>query len=638
MAPGSVDGAPDAEEGWGPYRRLFEASHNPHWVHDLETLRLVAVNEAVVRDYGWSREELLSMSLPDLLLPEDEEVPGGPASAGAVAVDVRPLRKVRTKDRRILTVAILSYVVHFEGRPCEFTAAQDVSDVQSTRERLQILTSAMDQSPVSIAITDTTGAIEFVNPQFCRSSGWEPEEVLGRNMRILRSGAHSPEFYAGLWRTVKSGTVWRGEIRNKRKDGSLYWERVTIAPVADDRGRVMHFVALKEDVTEKKSLEEQFRQAQKMEAVGRLAGGVAHDFNNLLMVINGYAEMAAGRLGADDPVRSHVEEVRKAGARAAELTRQLLAFSRKQVLQPRPVDLNRSIEGMEKMLRRLLGEDVALETRLDPALGAVIVDPGQFEQAVMNLCVNARDAMPSGGTLVLATGNRVHHPEGPDGTRCGAPVPCACVEVTDDGVGMGPEVREHLFEPFFTTKPLGRGTGLGLPMVYGFTAQSGGFLEVDSEPGRGSTFRILLPRTGCGDGPPLDPPPALPSRRGSETILVVEDEPAVATVARCALENVGYRVLEADGVEDAVRVSAEHPGDIDLLLTDVILPGKNGRQAAEECRLLRPGLPVLYMSGYTDDVIGRHGVLEKGIDLLNKPFLPSALCDKVREILDRSPA
>ena len=383
--------------------------------------------------------------------------------------------------------------------------------------------------------------------------------------------------------------------------------------------------------------EEQLIQAQKMEAIGRLAGGVAHDFNNLLTVINGYSELMEAQLPDDEDLRSSLREIHRAGERAAALTRQLLAFSRKQVLQPELLDLNAVVSEVEKLLRRLIGEDVALVTRLDPALGSVKADPGQLEQVLMNLAVNARDAMPEGGTLTIETANAMldtgfamAHP----GARSGE---YAVLTVADTGIGMSDEVRSHAFEPFFTTKDQGKGTGLGLATAYGIVKQSDGYITVDSEAGRGTTFRIYLPRaagaavpSGLGERPAQSP-------RGTETILLVEDEPGVRRLSRTILEAQGYSVLEAASGDEALKVARSHTGVIHLVATDVIMPGMSGRVLWDRLRVLRPDARVLFMSGYTDDAIARHGVLERGIAFLQKPFTPQRLAEKVREVLDAAP-
>jgi two-component system, cell cycle sensor histidine kinase and response regulator CckA len=387
------------------------------------------------------------------------------------------------------------------------------------------------------------------------------------------------------------------------------------------------------DVTDQRVLEGQLRQAQKMEAVGRLAGGIAHDFNNLLNVITGYGELLLRRLDGDGESRRKTFEILKAAGRAARLTGQLLAFSRRQVLQPRVFDLNDAVAEMKGMLARLIGEDVALETRLEPALGRVRVDPSQFEQVLMNLTVNARDAMPHGGRLAIETRNvdvdaaqARRHMEG----RAGSFV---ALRVTDTGVGMDEETRRHLFEPFFTTKGVGQGTGLGLATVYGILQQSDGWVRVESVVGRGTTFEVLLPRVDAPLAASL-PATAGPAPRGAETILLVEDDEMLRGLTRETLEAAGYRVLAAADAEEALRAGWRHRGPIHLLLTDVIMPGANGAELARRLGGERPEMRVLFASGYTDDVLLHRGASAEGMSFLQKPYTTAALEHKVREVLD----
>jgi len=385
-------------------------------------------------------------------------------------------------------------------------------------------------------------------------------------------------------------------------------------------------------------LQEHLRQAQKMEAIGRLAGGVAHDFNNLLTAIAGYAELAADELPLGSTAREDIEGILAETGRAAALTRQLLAFSRKQVLQPRVLDLNGVVGGLEKMLRRLLGEDLRLEILLDPNLPRVMADPGQMEQVLLNLAVNSRDAMPGGGCLSIETRRCLcdqsyvqEHP----GARLGLH---ASLRVRDEGAGMSPEVLERVFEPFFTTKEKGKGTGLGLATVYGIVQQSNGLIWAESQLGQGTAFEIHLPAIERPGRPVFSGPSVPVSSRGHETILLVEDEPAVAQLCERMLSAAGYRVRRASAAADALRLEASDPGAIDLLVTDVVMPGGSGAELAEALRLRRPGLRVLFISGYTDDALAMHGVLEPGVDLLQKPFGAAELARRVRQILDRTAA
>jgi PAS domain S-box-containing protein len=501
----------------------------------------------------------------------------------------------------------------------------------------QRLSAAIEQSTDTVIITDTADLITYVTPAFERNSGYSRAEALGQTTRqILESDQHDAAFYQELEATLSTGQVWRGRFINRHKDGTLFTEDATIIPVRNESDRVVNYVRVCHDVTRELQLEEQYRQAQKMEAVGRLSGGVAHDFNNLLVVINGYSELLLERhLNADSPMRKFVEEIKKAGDRAAGLTQQLLAFSRKQVLQPEILNLNHVIANIEKMLRRLIGEDIEVVALAGMELGQVKADRGQIEQVIFNLGINARDAMPTGGTLVIETANveldKAYARQHVDVS----PGRYVMLAVTDTGIGMDAEVQAHIFEPFFTTKEPGKGTGLGLATVYGIIKQSGGTIQVSSKPGQGTSFKIYLPRV---DEAITTAKPALANSKpasGAETVLLVEDEESVRSLARQVLELGGYTVLEASHSQEALQLSEQRQLPIDLLLTDVVMPGgMNGPQLAERLKPLYPEMKVLFMSGYTNDAISRYGVLSGGLHFLQKPFMPSVLLQKVREILD----
>jgi two-component system cell cycle sensor histidine kinase/response regulator CckA len=434
----------------------------------------------------------------------------------------------------------------------------------------------------------------------------------------------------------RRGVATLYETQRRRKDGTLIDVISSTAPLVDARGRVTGSMGVLVDLAEQKQLEEQLRQSQKMEAVGQLAGGIAHDFNNLLTVIGGRTYLLLTTLPEKHPARPNVELIQETAERAAVLTRQLLAFSRKQILALQVLDLNTIVASIERILRRLIGEHIHLVIEPSSTPGLVKVDPGQMEQVILNLSVNARDAMPGGGRLTIRT---AHVDVAEAAARTHAEIqagPAVVLEVRDTGIGMTDEIRTRIFEPFFTTKPAGHGTGLGLATVYGIVKQSGGTIEVLSRPGQGSTFQIYLPRVEETEATSPTDAPAPRHIGGSETILLVEDAEDVRNLARDILGLMGYNLMTASNPVEAIQVSQDHTSVIHLLLTDVVMPGMSGRQLADRLVADRPGLKVLFMSGYTDNAIVHHGVLDPGTAFVQKPFTPDSLSRKVREVLDAS--
>ena len=511
---------------------------------------------------------------------------------------------------------------------------QSEEDLRKSQELLQIVSRATNDVVWDWELeTDSV----WWNENFQTLFGYAAEEV-GQDLASWSSRVHPADLKA-VMDSVRQmidggGRSWSGEYRFRRRDGAYAHILSRGHILRDAGGKAVRMIGAMIDVTERKKLEEQLRGAQKMEAIGRLAGGIAHDFNNLLTVINGYSEILLTRVEGGSPLAADLQEINKAGQRAATLTRQLLAFSRRQILEPKVLDLNPVISELEKMLRRLIGEDIELAARLDPAIGRVKIDPGQLEQVIMNLAVNARDAMPQGGKLSIETVNveldeayAAEHA----GARAGSYVMLA---VSDEGCGMDETVKSHLFEPFFTTKEKGKGTGLGLATVYGIVKQHGGYIWVYSEVGRGTTFKIHLPRVEGAVEYPRPRGRGTGAQKGSETVLVVEDDPAVRRLVEEALRRNGYQVLMASSSNEARNLCLTQRRPIDLLLTDVVMPDLSGHELAKLLELLRPGLRVLYMSGYTDDTIVHHGVLDAGTAFLQKPFSPDALAAKVREVLD----
>ena len=526
------------------------------------------------------------------------------------------------------------------GRPARLIGA--VLDITNRKQGEEALRRANDRlqgviqsSPLAILSLDAEGIVQMWNPAAERLFGWTAAHAMGRPLPVAPDDDEE-EFRSARRRVMQGESLTGVELIQKKQDGTTVSVNLFAAPLHDADGHVTGMLALFEDVSGVKRLEQQFFQAQKMEAVGRLAGGVAHDFNNLLTAILGSAELLLEMLPPDDPGREEANEIQKAALRAAALTQQLLAFSRQQVLAPRVLSLNEAVATAEKLLQRLIGEDVDLRTVLADDLGAVRADPGQLEQVIVNLAVNARDAMPAGGKLTIETANVTLDEAHVQARSVVVPGRYVMLAVSDTGQGMDAATQARLFEPFFTTKPKGKGTGLGLAMVYGIVKQSGGYIWVYSERDRGTAFKIYLPRV---DAPVESAPPhavAPGSLRGSETILVVEDQEEVRSVIRRMLEGRGYRVLVAAGGHEALRLGSELETSqtIDLLVTDVVMPLMSGREVA---LLLGPAFPkmrVLYLSGYTDESIVHHGMLEPGIAFLQKPFSAQALAGKVREALD----
>jgi PAS domain S-box-containing protein len=466
----------------------------------------------------------------------------------------------------------------------------------------------------------------------------EPDRILGRRVRDVLPADVALLYERHIGATLDTGMMQVFEYAlSYPRSGDKTFEARMVRKTADEVLVIVRDISdRRRSEQERRVLEEQFRQAQKMEAVGQLAGGVAHDFNNLLTIINAYSDMVLDGLAEDEPLRALVAEIRRAGDRAGTLTRQLLLFSRQQILEPKVLDLNGVIGDAERMLRRLIGEDIQFETRLAADLRPVRVDPGHVEQTLLNLCVNSRDAMPTGGRLTIETRNVTIGDGRSFGAEAARPGNYARVAVTDSGTGMDEATKARLFEPFFTTKSPGKGTGLGLAVVFGVMKQSGGYVEVDTAPGRGTTFCLYFPHVYGASAPERISTHASVAPPGHETIMLAEDDRGVRTLARQILERRGYKVIEAADGDEAVRLLQTAAGPIDLLISDVVMPNIGGRDLAAMAQAMRPGLKILFLSGYTDDVVLRHGIEGSELDFLQKPFTPAALAAKVREVLDAS--
>jgi PAS domain S-box-containing protein len=495
-----------------------------------------------------------------------------------------------------------------------------------------------------ICILDLEGNFVYVSPSYKKILGYPPEELLNKNAFALIHAEDRDHVEKGFRLALVTKEDHNADFRCEHRNGTWLFLDAAGSWVFDAKGNPWRAVIVSRDITERKKSEEalrdsqeQLRLSQKLEAIGQLAGGVAHDFNNMLTVISGYSELLLRQCPENSSMAEKIEEIRKAAKRSADLTRQLLAFSRKQVLQPEVIDLNSLIENMRKMLVRLIGEDIEIITALRPDIGKINADPGQIEQVVMNLVVNARDAMSDGGRIVIETTD-VDLDEAYASARVGVKAgPYVMLAISDTGCGIDAETQKHIFEPYFTTKELGKGTGLGLSTVYGIVKQSEGNIWIQSEVGKGTTFNIYLPRTEARMELPRRNSEAR-QQKGSETLLLVEDEPLVRDFTRCVLQEIGYKVLDAGRGADALRIADEYEGPIHLMITDVVMPHMSGPQLAENLTHRRPEMKVLYVSGYTGaDAIVRHGVLEEGISFLEKPFTTSSLAHKVREVLDQAP-
>ncbi|MBD3648759.1 MAG: PAS domain S-box protein [Pseudomonadales bacterium] len=596
-------------------------------------------NPAMEKITGWTREEVHGSPLP--MVAEEHR-----ASFEALQEEVLETGQVtdqeallQRKDGSEFKGRISASVIPTRASKSSemFCILRDMtSHVKAEQERTS-LTQAMEQATESVIITDTEGNIEYVNPAFVKISGYSRVEVLGQNVSMLESDKGDVSFYSRMANTLDQGEVWEGKVVSTRKDGSHYTEFASVRPVMDDSGNVIRYIAVKRDLTDELMLTDQLNQAQKMEVVGRLAGGIAHDFNNMLGIILGNTELILARVDEDDPLREDLKEVGIAAQRSANLTRQLLAFSRRQQSHPEVIDFNRTVPEMLKMLNRLIGEDIDLMFKSTDELWPVRIDPTHVDQILANLAVNARDAIHSRHTSrrqgifrIRLDNIAVEHPRS---NRPGLmPGEYVVMKVSDNGEGMTDEVRARAFEPFFTTKSREVGTGLGLATVYGVVKQNEGYIYIDSEPRVGTTFTIYLPRYE-GAETVLDIRGSVENTGGKETILLVEDEVSLLKLARRMLERSGYTVLVAQLPKEAIQVAKEYR-DVDLLLTDVIMPGMDGYTLWQKVREIQPDIKVLFTSGYNDNLPTEHRPREIS-DFLQKPYTSDVLSTRVRRILDQ---
>ena len=623
------------------FRRLFEAGVTGVTISDVDG-NFKEANPAFLRMLGFTRAEMLAGKLNwEVISPLDRLVPDAEDRAQLRSTGFLPLRERVYVHKDGHHIAALVGAAALEGTTECISYITDISarklDEEALRASEEQYRALFEYSPIPKFLFDyETRRYLTVNDAAIRHYGYSRDEFLQMTLDDLQPAETVPAPQASLDEDG-SGPIRPGPWKHRKKDGSIIDVEITVHKFVLAGRPCGLTVAI--DVTERNRMESQLRQAQKMEAIGSLASGIAHDFNNVLSVILSYGEMLTADLKPGDPMRDDLEEIVWAGKRAADLTRQLLAFSRQQIVQPRLLDLDTVIGGVAKMLARLVGEDVQLSVLQSAGLGTVLADPGQVEQIVMNLVVNARDAMPRGGKLTVETANvelDQSYAAAHAGVTSGAYVMLA---VTDTGTGMDAATRERIFEPFFTTKEKGKGTGLGLATVFGIVQQSGGNIWVYSELDAGTTFKVYLPRSDAAGVAGVGAAPLETNgKHGSETNLLVEDEEPVRAVVRSILERYGYHVLEAQSGGDALLICEQHTATIHMLLTDVVMPRMSGRVLAERLAPLRPAMKVLYMSGYTDDSIVRHGVLNSDVAFIQKPLTPEALARKLREVFDAQPA
>ncbi len=597
-------------------------------------------NKAAERIFGFSREEALGDHAVELIVPESAK-----KIVDKVWSDLLAQKGGMRSTNENITKSGDTIICEWYNTPLVdendnvigvASLVQDITERLQAEEELRKLSVAVEQSPVVTVITDTKGNIEYVNPEFTELTGYSYKEVIGKNPRILKSGEHSPEFYKELWDTITSGKVWHGEFHNKKKNGDLYWDYASISPIKNEKGKITHFLGVMENITERKSLEGQLQHAQKMEAIGRFAGGIAHDFNNMMTAVIGFSDYLISQFKEGDSTRSIIEQIKNAGNRAASLTHQLLAFSRKQVMETQLIDINTIITDMEQMLKRLLGEDIDLQKSLNTKFALVKADQSQIEQIIMNLVVNARDAMPDGGKLIIETSKTELDEDYCQKWIDIQPSKYIVLTISDNGCGMDKDTQAHIFEPFFTTKEFGKGTGLGLSTVYGIVKQNNGYIHVYSEPDKGTTLKIYFPSTiedkvDIG----INQEASQESLKGSQTVLVVEDEELVRQITSTTLKDNGYTVLEASNSKEALPICENYPGKIHLLITDVVMPGMQGPSLAKKILSIHPEIGVLFMSGYTDKAAEQLELLDHESHFLEKPFTPKKLLSKIKEILQQ---
>jgi PAS domain S-box-containing protein len=619
------------------FQHLFDNSPEASVILDDED-RIVDINKEFEKLFHYSIDEIKGKFINDLIVSEDlldEARSLTQKTLQGQVVEKQTVRK--SKGGSLVDVSILGYPITFNGEQIGVYAVyKDITErKQAAEERIRLAT-AVDQAAESVIISDKRGTIQYVNPSFERLSGFTKDDIVGRNFSVLKSDTHDEDFYKEMWQTISSGKAWAGQIGNRMKDGSVRQFETTISPIRDDSGAIVNFVSVNRDVTQEVALEAQLLQAQKMEAVGTLAGGIAHDFNNLLQVIQGYAEVLLRGVSEDPSKYEALQKIHRSAKKGAELTRQLLTFSRKVQSQRRPLNLNQEVEQVKNLLERTIPKMIEIELHLDKTPAIVSADPIQVEQALMNLAVNAMDAMSDGGKIIIETGRATLDEEFCQ-THLGArPGEYVLLTISDTGHGMDKEILEHVFEPFYTTKEVGKGTGLGLAMVYGIVKTHEGYIICYSELDSGTTFKIYLPALGQGGhwreaGKGEDQ-----LRGGDETILLVDDEEYIRELGVELLSDVGYKVLTATDGESALQLYRKDQQRIDLFILDLVIPGMGGKKCYEEILKINPQAKILIVSGYYSvNGPGKEAMEAGAKGFVGKPFDVSYMLKAVRDILDQ---
>ena len=619
------------------YRELFENTTDAIYLQEKDG-RFITVNRGAEKMYGYPREYFIGKTPEFVSAPGMNDLPEV-AKKVEKAFNGEPqvfeFWGIR-KNGEIFPKEVRLFKGTFFAKDIVVAMARDITDRKKAEQQLQILSQTIEQSPISVVILTKDEKIEYVNNAFMNTFGYSADEAIDKKIDRFLPEDSSEEAYRTLWQTIRNELPWQGEMKFLDRNGRSLWVEATVGPLLEKDGEISHYILFLIDISTRKELEEQFLQSQKMEAIGRLAGGVAHDFNNLLTVIIGYSELLLASVAPENQIYNKIKQIDRAGRRAEALTRQLLAFSRKQILQPKIIDLNELIRDMEKMLHRLIGEDIHLTAYLGHPIFPIKADPGQIEQIIMNMAINARDAMPEGGELIIETKSFSTKRKMTIQNEKLEPGDYAVLKIRDTGIGMDAKTLKRIFEPFFTTKEQGRGTGLGLSTVYGIIKQSKGIIVVESKPGEGSCFTTYFPAVHETERMEEEKKKELKNLEGKEFVLIVEDEDSLRELAVETLTHFGYRVIAAHNGVEALELCNKKKPSLDLILTDVVMPHMNGKDLIDRLKKICRSPKVIFMSGYTEDTIVHKGILKPETEFIQKPFDPILLARKVREVLDKT--